>query len=76
VSTFTLTRILVFDAASGNAAESMFSSEESDKGKNAAIQKDLSKPEVDPIIEDEDLIRAETGNERNNTGREGVCQAW
>jgi len=71
ISTFTCTtliRILAFNAASGDAAESIFSSEESDEGKNAAIQKDLSKPEVDPVVEDEDLICTEADNERNNTG--------
>lgn len=50
----------------------MFASEEGDNGKNTSVEKNLAKFEVDPVIEDEDLVRAEAKDEGEDTWGECV----
>jgi len=54
----------------------MLASKQRHNPKNPSIHNHLPKLEVNPVVEYQDLVPAEAGNERNNPGRQAVRQPW
>jgi hypothetical protein len=53
-----------------SARKRVLASEYGRYGEQRAVQEDLSKPELDPVGEEEELKRAKEGGEWEDTGRE------
>jgi hypothetical protein len=48
----------------------MFASEKIDNSKDTAVKEDLAEPEVNPVVEYENLVGPQTEDERKDTGGE------